>query len=96
MRWSEIQLGDMLLTGEDHDLQFMGQDFSRFRAVRILLNGNHAALSVDGKKIFESDFDNRLGKLYGMSFHFTGLGEFSDVRLQHGKSILLIPSVDHQ
>lgn len=95
-RWSVVELGDLQLTGKDQDLQFMGQDFSRFRNVRIGIIGNHVVLSIDGKKIFESDFDNKLGQLYGLSFHFTGLGEFSDVRLQSGNVVQVIPSVVHQ
>jgi len=95
-RWAEIVMGDNKLTGEFDNLDFMGGDFSRFRNIKVCISGKHLTLLLDGKIIFKSLFDNRLKELYGMSFHFTGLGEFSDVTLRNNSYSKVIPSIIHQ
>lgn len=88
---NDLLLNDVFLSGKEHDLSFLGTDFSDFREVGLSVRDQMVHISIQGNEVFKTRYENSMGRLVGLRFKFRGLGQVGTLTLkdQRDQEVLL-------
>lgn len=72
--WVVLQFGEKTLRGDLLDLSVFGTDFLDFRTVRVYNEQQHVKVFLDSALIYEVEYNESIGPIMGLDYHFTGVG----------------------
>lgn len=80
-----VMLNNVYISGKDHDLSSFGTDLTQFHDIHIDVLDKQVAVIIDDKIVYESSYNDSMGKIAGVRFKFLGAGEVKDVVFKNSK-----------
>lgn len=77
-----VKIGEVYKTGRNNDLSAFGTNIHEWQDVSLVVEDKTGKVYLNGKQIYETAFAQDFGKIVGMDYRFSGLGEVDYVRLQ--------------
>ncbi|WP_420385696.1 hypothetical protein [Roseivirga sp.] len=78
---SNIMMNDVYLSGKEHDLSALSNDFQDPTKISVQVQMKQMSVSIDDELVFEGAYNASIGKLVGFRFRFLGIGQVSDLHL---------------
>ena len=76
------QFGENFVSGKSNDLSSLASDVNQWQNFELLVKNRKAAISINGKKIYETSYTLPCGLITGLGFVSNGLCEVSAVELK--------------
>lgn len=77
-----VKIGEDYKTGKDNDLSAFGTNIHEWQKVSLSVENKTAKIYLNEKQIYETEFEQDFGKIVGLDYRFSGLGEVDYVRLK--------------
>ena len=86
---SNLMLNDVYLSGKEHDLSALSADFSVATDLALDVKDQEVHIHIDGKEVFQSAYEQSMGRLVGVRFKFQGVGQVHSLQLkdEQGRTI---------
>jgi len=81
--WSSYKFSEKTKSGRSGDLRALGHDLSQGGLVKITIIDKHVSVYINEKRVFDLKYEKPIGKIYGINFMFSGIGEFADFRMEN-------------
>lgn len=79
----ELMIGEKFISGNDNDLSAFGTDVSEWQELSLRVEDKFAAVFLNGVNIYETRFENDFGKVVGVDYRFSGLGDLDYLRFRN-------------
>ena len=76
-----VKIGEVYASGRDNDLSGFGTDISEWQEVVLYVEDKAGKVYLNGEQIFEAIFEQEFGKIMGVDYRFSGLGEVDYLKL---------------
>ncbi|TRX59110.1 hypothetical protein FNH22_11340 [Fulvivirga sp. M361] len=76
-----LRLGDVFISGKDHDLSYFGVEPGEATDLRILNRNNTLTVYINDQEAIKHHLTNDFGKIAGVRFAFHGAGEVESMEL---------------
>ncbi|AXY73893.1 hypothetical protein D3H65_07825 [Paraflavitalea soli] len=80
--WVNLQFSELVKNGEEDDLAFLGSDLTAGGIIKLQVIHKQVSVWINNKKVFETVYQQPLGKLYGVNISFAGIGTVNKVLLK--------------
>jgi hypothetical protein len=80
--WVNLQFSELVKNGEEDDLGFLGSDLTGGGIIKLQVIHKQVGVWINNKKIYEIAYQQPLGKIYGVSISFAGIGTVNKVYLK--------------
>ena len=80
--WVNLQFSELIKNGEEDDLGFLGSDLTGGGIIKLQVIHKQVSVWINNKKIYEIAYQQPLGKIYGLSISFAGIGTVNKVLLK--------------
>lgn len=77
-----LMIGENYISGKENDLSAFGVDLSEWQELELAINNKLATVSLNGQNVYESGFENNFGKVVGVDYRFSGMGELDYLRFK--------------
>jgi hypothetical protein len=84
--WTDMQFSEIAKPGETNQLDFLGVDLHEGGSMELKVVNKHAEVFINSKKVFETDYQQALKKIYGLGITFSGIGSIQSVMLKDLKT----------
>lgn len=78
----ELKLGEVYKSGRENDLSMFGTDVYDWQLLRLKVVDKKAEVYLNGSKVYEQIFEEDFGRIVGLDYRFSGLGEIDYVFLK--------------
>ncbi len=78
----ELKLGEVYKSGKENDLSMFGTDVYQWQTLQLKVIDKKAEVFLNGTKVYEQVFEDNFGRIVGLDYRFSGLGEIDYVRLK--------------
>lgn len=78
----ELLLGETYMSGGNNDLSPFGIDVFDWQELSLTVENKFATIFLNGENIFEAGFENDFGKVVGVDYRFSGMGDVDYLRLK--------------
>jgi len=78
-----MMMGDIFLSGKEHDLSALTMDLSKPIDLKIEVINKQITVFSGGKKLFSSAYNASIGKIVGLRYRFLGMGEVNQIKLSN-------------
>lgn len=85
----EQMIGEKFISGNDNDLSAFGTDLSDWQEVTLKVKEKLATVFLNGEQIYEVGFENDFGKIVGVDYRFSGLGDLDYLRFKNPDEMLV-------
>lgn len=79
--WCYYKFSQKQMNGKSGDLRFLGHDLTKGGQLTIRIKNKFVTLLLNGHQIFETTYEQSIGKILGVNLMFSGVGRFSDYSL---------------
>lgn len=76
-----VKIGEVYLSGRENDFSKFGTDINNWQDVSLTVVDKKGVVTLNGEQIFETTFEGDFGKIVGLDYRFTGLGEIEYLKL---------------
>ncbi len=80
--WVNLQFSELVKNGEEDDLGFLGSDLTGGGIIKLQVIHKQVRVWINNKMIYEIAYRQPLGKIYGVSISFAGIGTVNKVLLK--------------
>lgn len=85
----ELMIGEKFISGNGNDLSAFGADLTEWQEVSIHVVNKFATVFLNGEQIFETQFEDDFGKVVGVDYRFSGLGDLDYLRFKNPDNTLV-------
>lgn len=78
-----VKIGEVYETGRDNDFSAFGTDVYDWQEVSLSVEDKTGRIYLNGESIYETTFEQDFGKIVGIDYRFSGLGEVDYLRLRN-------------
>lgn len=78
---AHLHVSDILKRGKENDLTPFGVDLSGWKDIIIKAANKEVTIAIDKKNVYTLRYNEPLGKVAGLHYHFYGFGAVDDVKL---------------
>lgn len=78
----ELMIGEKFYSGNDSDLSMFGTDVAEWQELTLTVENKIATVFLNGENIFETQFEDDFGKVVGVDYRFSGMGDLDYLRFQ--------------
>lgn len=79
----ELMIGEKFISGNENDLSAFGADLRQWQEVSLSVENKFATIFLNDEQIYEIGFNNDFGKIVGVDYRFSGLGDLDYLRFQN-------------
>lgn len=76
----ELMIGEKFISGNDNDLSAFGADLAEWQELSLNIEDKFATVFLNGENIYETRFEDDFGKVVGVDYRFSGLGDVDYLR----------------
>lgn len=89
---NNLMLNDVYLRGKENDLSALSADFSTAVRIAIRVENKRLGVSINESEVYNQAYNDTMGRLVGLRYKFTGLGEVLDysIKDQNNDPIVLV------
>jgi len=78
--WLGIKLSEKNFKAIDYDVSGFTVDLSKWKKINITNSNKNVSITLDGNKIFESNYHQSIGEIVGINILFNGLGMVKSIK----------------
>lgn len=79
----ELMIGEKFISGNDNDLTAFGADLSEWQELSLNIEDKFATVFLNDEHIYETRFEDDFGKVVGVDYRFSGLGDVDYLRFRN-------------
>lgn len=79
----ELMIGEKFYSGNDSDLSAFGTDVTEWQELTLTVENKIARVFLNGESIFETQFEDDFGKVVGVDYRFSGMGDLDYLRFKN-------------
>jgi hypothetical protein len=84
-KWALMRLSDRIFSPISYNFEFLGQDFTIKKKLRMLNDNKNLKLFVNDEQIFDEKYNISLGQIKGIYFGFKGIGTIDSLQIKELK-----------
>jgi hypothetical protein len=78
-----VKIGEVYASGRDNDLSGFGTDINDWQEVLLHVENKSGKVYLNEEQIYETTFEQDFGKIVGVDYRFSGLGEVDYLKLSN-------------
>lgn len=79
----ELMIGEKFISGSNNDLSAFGVDLSEWQELTLNIDDKFATVYLNDENIYETRFEDDFGKVVGVDYRFSGLGDVDYLRFKN-------------
>ena len=84
-----VKIGEVYASGRDNDLSGFGTDINDWQEVLLHVENKAGKVYLNGEQIYEATFEQDFGKIVGVDYRFSGLGEVDYLKLSDSEDAVV-------
>ncbi|WP_316817108.1 hypothetical protein [Pedobacter nyackensis] len=84
--WTSYQFSENRKDGSKYDLRAFGHDLSNSGLLKFQVRDKKVTLFIDGRELYNTQYNNPMGNVMGINIAFSGIGEFKNFQLKDLKT----------
>ncbi|GAB3714305.1 hypothetical protein GCM10027592_54000 [Spirosoma flavus] len=91
VHWIDLQTSDVSKRGRHDDLSFLGADLRDGGTLRLEAANKKARIFINNRKVYETNYNKSLRRVYGVRIQFAGIGTVDSFSLRDLKTQEVFP-----